>query len=47
MMVGKFRKYKPIHAADVSKAMIDSAFKGKGIFVYESDEIGLLANKTM
>lgn len=47
LMVGKFRKYKPIHAADVAKAMINSAFKGKGIFIYESDEIELLANKTM
>lgn len=46
LMVGKLKKYKPIHAAVVAKAMISSAFNGKGIFIYESDEIELLANKT-
>jgi len=47
LMIGKFRKYKPIHAADVAKAMIIAAFKGKGIFVYESDEIDQLAKNTI
>jgi uncharacterized protein YbjT (DUF2867 family) len=46
LMVGKFRKYKPIHAADVAKAMIVSASKGKGIFIHESDEIEQLAKLT-
>lgn len=44
VMVGKFRKYRPIHVSDVAKVMRFSAFKGPGVFIYESDEIEALAN---
>lgn len=44
LMTGKFRKYRPIHADDVAKAMIMAAFRGKGVFTYESDEIEKLTN---
>lgn len=44
-LVGKMRKYRPIHAAAVAKAMVSSAFKGKGEFVLESDEIENLSTK--
>lgn len=44
LMVGKFRKYRPIHASDVAKVMRFAAFRGPGIFTYESDKIETLAN---
>ena len=44
LMVGKFRKYRPIHAEDVAKVMRFTAFKDQGVFVYESDKIETLAN---
>ncbi|MBW6489809.1 MAG: NAD(P)H-binding protein [Lentimicrobium sp.] len=44
LLTGKFRKYRPIHANDVAKAMIMAAFRGKGIFTFESDEIEKLTN---
>ena len=44
LMVGKFRKYRPIHASDVAKVMRYAAFKEPGVFIYESDKIETLAN---
>ena len=44
LMVGKFRKYRPIHVSDVAKVMRYSAFRGSGVFIYESDKIETLAN---
>ena len=44
LMVGKFRKYRPIHASDVAKVMRFAAFKEHGVFIYESDKIETLAN---
>jgi uncharacterized protein YbjT (DUF2867 family) len=46
VLVGKIRKYRPIHAAAVAKAMVSCAFKGKGEFVLESDEIEKLSQNT-
>jgi uncharacterized protein YbjT (DUF2867 family) len=46
LMVGKFRKYRPIHAKTVARAMFSVAQKvKKGIFTYPSDEIALIGNE--
>lgn len=44
LMAGRFRKYRPIHASDVAKVMRFAAFKGPGVFIFESDKIETLAN---
>lgn len=44
LMVGKFRKYRPVHAADVAKVMRFAAFKDQGVYIYESDKIESIAN---
>lgn len=42
-MVGKLKKYKPIHASIVAKAMIELANKPKGMHIVESDKLEQLA----
>lgn len=44
LMVGKFRKYRPVHAANVAKVMRFAAFKDQGVYIYESDKIESIAN---
>jgi uncharacterized protein YbjT (DUF2867 family) len=39
LLVGKFKKYRPIHAETVARAMIKVANENTGISVIESDEI--------
>lgn len=42
LMIGRLRKYRPIHASTVAKAMINLANKPKGCFVVESEELETL-----
>lgn len=42
LLIGSFRKYRPIHASQVAQAMILLANKSKGIYIVESDEISNL-----
>jgi uncharacterized protein YbjT (DUF2867 family) len=40
LMIGPLRKYRPIHAATVARAMVRAAANGEtGVRIYESDEI--------
>jgi uncharacterized protein YbjT (DUF2867 family) len=44
LMVGRHRRYRPIHASVVAKAMIETAKKDMpGVHIYESDELEGLA----
>ena len=45
LMVGKMRKYRPIHAADVASAMQYAAFQDSGVHIYESDKIESMAKE--
>ncbi|MDR7319029.1 hypothetical protein [Brevibacillus nitrificans] len=43
-LIGPFRTYRPVQAADVAKAMLHAARKAEGgQHVYPSDKIALLA----
>ncbi|MFH1118751.1 MAG: NAD(P)H-binding protein [Bacteroidota bacterium] len=42
LMIGSLKKYRPIHAETVAKAMISAANKYKGINILESDKIEVL-----
>lgn len=46
MFIGRIRKYKPIHAETVARAMIVAANQLKGISVLESDRIELSGTST-
>ncbi|MDD3743924.1 MAG: NAD(P)H-binding protein [Lentimicrobiaceae bacterium] len=39
LMIGKLKKYKPVHAADLARFMIESTLSKQGINIYESDTI--------
>ncbi len=39
LLIGSFRKYRPIHASQVAQAMIILANKPNGVYTVESDEI--------
>jgi uncharacterized protein YbjT (DUF2867 family) len=44
LMVGRYKKYRPIHASAVARAMIETAKKDlPGVHVYESDELQSIA----
>jgi uncharacterized protein YbjT (DUF2867 family) len=45
LLMGKFRKYRPIHAADVARVMRYAAFQEPGVHIYESDKIETIANE--
>lgn len=45
LLVGKMRKYRPIHAADVAKVMRHAAFQEPGIHIYESDKMESIAGE--
>jgi uncharacterized protein YbjT (DUF2867 family) len=46
LMIGKFKKYRGIHANDVATAMLTIATNDmKGAKIYESDELQLISNK--
>jgi uncharacterized protein YbjT (DUF2867 family) len=43
LMIGPLRKYRPIEAAQVARAMIRTALRGaRGVHVYESDEVAAM-----
>lgn len=39
LMIGKLKKYRPVHAADLARFMIETALTGHGSHIYESDII--------
>jgi uncharacterized protein YbjT (DUF2867 family) len=40
LLVGRWRRYKPVHAAVVARAMVRTAFgNARGVLTFESDEI--------
>ncbi|MDD2527686.1 MAG: NAD(P)H-binding protein [Lentimicrobiaceae bacterium] len=39
LMIGKLKKYKPVHAADLARFMIETALTVNGTHIYESDTI--------
>ena len=39
LMIGKLKKYRPVHAADLARFMIETALTGQGTHIYESDII--------
>ncbi len=44
LMVGSMRKYRPVHASTVAKAMIALANKPKGVNIVESDKLEEIAS---
>lgn len=45
LLVGRFRKYRPIHADDVARVMRYAAFQNPGVHIYESDKIESVARE--